>query len=358
MKNILTTLFLCAVTSVSAQTLQNADVHDLPEMNQSSVREVIQIPDILGYKTLKCDFHMHTSFSDGSVWPTVRVDEAWSEGLDAISITDHIEYRPNKNILKGDLNESYNIAEKRAKAIDFLLIKGIEITRSKPLGHLNALFINDAIPLDVKDPIKAIEAACEQGAFIMWNHPGWPDNKTTLYPVHEKLIKEKKIHGVETFNELEYYPTSFDWCRDMNLAFMGCSDVHGLVSTLYGKEKNARPITLVFAKDRSVEGIKEALFAGRSAALFNGELAGREDLLRALLQESLTLRTISASKGDVEIINTSDIPFVFKTANGTVTIPADKAVRTKLPLTGMLSVLNCHTGSDTCLTLNLPLKKL
>jgi hypothetical protein len=358
MKNILTTLCLCAATTVSAQTFQNSEVFDLPEMNQSSVREVIQIPDILGYKTLKCDFHMHTSFSDGSVWPTVRIDEAWSEGLDAISITDHIEYRPNKNILKGDLNESYKIAEKRAKAIDFLLVKGIEITRSKPLGHLNALFITDAEPLDVKDPIQAIETACEQGAFIMWNHPGWPDNKATLYPVHEKLIKEKKIHGVETFNELEYYPVSFDWCREKNLAFMGCSDVHGLVSTLYGKEKNARPLTLVFAKDRSVEGIKEALFAGRSAALFNGELAGKADLLTALLKESLSLRTINAEKGEVEIINTSDIPFVFKTSAGTVTIPADKAVRTKLPLTGTLSVLNCHTGSNTSLTLNLPLAEL
>ena len=358
MKNILTTIFLCAVSTLSAQTLHNSDVHDLPEMNQSSVREVIQIPDILGYKTLKCDFHMHTLFSDGSVWPTVRVDEAWAEGLDAISITDHIEYRPKKNILKGDLNESYKVAEQRAKEIDFLLVKGIEITRSKPIGHLNALFINDALPIDVKDPVKAIEAACEQGAFIMWNHPGWPDNKSTLYPVHEKLIKEKKIHGVETFNEFEYYPVSFDWCRDMGLAFMGCSDIHGLITTRYGKAKNARPITLVFSKDRSVEGIKEALFAKRSAALFNGELAGPADLLRALLNESLTLRTINAANGSVEIINSSDIPFVFKTANGVVVIPADKAVRTKLPLTGTLSVENCHTGSDACLTLNLPLKEL
>ncbi|MGD8499689.1 MAG: hypothetical protein PVJ86_03535, partial [Phycisphaerales bacterium] len=56
------------------------------------VRHEINFPDILNYKTLKCDLHMHTVFSDGSVWPTVRVDEAWREGLDAISITDHIEY--------------------------------------------------------------------------------------------------------------------------------------------------------------------------------------------------------------------------------------------------------------------------
>ena len=28
---------------------------------------------------------MHTVFSDGTVWPTVRVTEAWEEGLDAMA---------------------------------------------------------------------------------------------------------------------------------------------------------------------------------------------------------------------------------------------------------------------------------
>jgi len=62
----------------------------------AAVRKEIRIPDIAGYRTLKCDFHMHTVFSDGNVWPTVRVDEAWREGLDAIAITDHVEYHPHK----------------------------------------------------------------------------------------------------------------------------------------------------------------------------------------------------------------------------------------------------------------------
>ena len=39
---------------------------------------------------------MHSVFSDGLVWPTVRVDEAYRDGLDAISLTEHIEYRPHK----------------------------------------------------------------------------------------------------------------------------------------------------------------------------------------------------------------------------------------------------------------------
>ena len=75
----------------------------------------INIPDLDNYKTLKCDFHIHTVFSDGLVWPTVRVDEAYSEGLDAISLTEHIEYRPHKDDIKADHNRSYEIIKQYAK---------------------------------------------------------------------------------------------------------------------------------------------------------------------------------------------------------------------------------------------------
>ena len=42
----------------------------------AQVRHEIHFPDLPGYQTLKCDFHTHTVFSDGAVWPTVCVDEA------------------------------------------------------------------------------------------------------------------------------------------------------------------------------------------------------------------------------------------------------------------------------------------
>ena len=63
-RNIILLFSLLIAVSVSAQD-----------------RVEINIPDIPGYRTLKCDFLMHTVFSDGDVWPTVRVQEAWAEGL-------------------------------------------------------------------------------------------------------------------------------------------------------------------------------------------------------------------------------------------------------------------------------------
>ena len=95
-----------------------------------------QIPDISGYITLKCDFHMHTVFSDGKVWPTVRVTEALKEGLDAIALTDHIDKgKPVTDVVK-NLNRAFEIAAEEAVGTDLILIKGGEITFSMPPGHV------------------------------------------------------------------------------------------------------------------------------------------------------------------------------------------------------------------------------
>ena len=84
---------------------------------QGNVRTEIDIPEIPGYVTLKCDFHMHTVFSDGLVWPTVRVGEAWKEGLNALAISDHIEYQPHRKDIPTDHNRSYEIALRHANSL-------------------------------------------------------------------------------------------------------------------------------------------------------------------------------------------------------------------------------------------------
>ena len=71
----------------------------------------IQFPDIPGYLTLSTDFHIHTVFSDGNVWPSIRVAEALRDSVDAISLTEHLEYQPHSaDIPHPDRNRSYEIA--------------------------------------------------------------------------------------------------------------------------------------------------------------------------------------------------------------------------------------------------------
>ncbi|MCK5574129.1 MAG: hypothetical protein KAJ12_15275, partial [Bacteroidetes bacterium] len=163
--------------------------------NSQFVRKEMVIPDIPGYETLKCDFHTHTVFSDGNVWPTVRVDEAWALGYDAIAITDHIEYQPHKKYLPVQHDASYAIAKPKGDRQDLIVIRGSEVTRVMPPGHLNAIFISDVTRLETdriremhaidhlggaykdsidhqhKDYMIALEEAINQGGFVFWNHP-------------------------------------------------------------------------------------------------------------------------------------------------------------------------------------------
>ncbi len=280
-------------------------------------RKIIHIPDIPGYKTLKCDFHTHTVFSDGTVWPTVRVEEAWRDGLDAVSITDHIEYRPHSKDIASDHNRSYEIAEPLAEDLDILLIKGAEITRSMPPGHLNCLFIKNANLLDRENVIDALREARDQGAFILWNHPGWkaqqPDT-TLWWDEHTQLLKSDLLHGIEVFNEREYYPEAIDWAVQKKLTMFGNSDVHSPVNMFYDLENRCRPLTLVFSRSRTKGGLREALFSRRTAVFFNNTLVGTADLLEALFFASVKLHIPQGPLKNgvtkfITVENNSDIEF-------------------------------------------------
>ena len=148
------------------------------------------------------------------------------------------------------------------------------------------------------------------------------------------ILKDKVIDGVECFNFLEYYPIAFDYANKYNLAYMGNSDIHNLVTETYGGEKLARPITLVFSSERSEEGVKEALFARRTAILFNGVLAGKEDILRRLFLASVHLRMIENNSGYTELCNTSDLNYILLINNFQYNLPANKTIRLQLPKEG------------------------
>lgn len=274
-KLILSLFFLSAFTLRGSAQLQGLEVVKVPEAQQPYSGEYIYIPDVEGYKTLKCDFHTHTIFSDGDIKPENRVWEAAIRGLDVIAITDHIEYRPNKDYIKADHNESYKRAKTVEKASNLIVIQGAEITRSKPIGHINALFLTDANALDVEDPLRAVDNALEQGAFIMWNHPGWPNDTSTLYNVHKDLIKQKKIHGIEVVNGFEYYPKAFNYCKEYGLTYMGNTDIHGVYKQTYRTDKQSGP---------NDDCICQRTFSGRSersspCRAFGSEVRGYTDRL-------------------------------------------------------------------------------
>ncbi len=321
-KLLLTIVALLGVMSASAQLTPNK----------------IVVPDIEGYKTLKGDFHIHTVFSDATVWPVTRVNEAIWEGLDVIAMTEHIDTRHQKMVNNGtftskcDRDYSYKLA-KKAAGKNLLVIHGGEITRGMPPGHFNCLFVKDnddickAAEATDHDEVLAmwggLKEARNQGAFLMWNHPNWckqAPNETKMWPEHKKILKEGYMDAIEIYNmACGYTPEGHEWALKHNLAMLGNSDCHAPffmeVDYLHGAH---RPVTLVFAKEKSIEGVREALDDCRSAVFAEGMVYGREQELRPLLEACLKVKSVKFKEKEVVITfeNISSIPVTLTKGKG------------------------------------------
>ncbi|MCA6075443.1 Sb-PDE family phosphodiesterase [Fulvivirga sedimenti] len=277
-------------------------------------------PDVPGYETLKVDLHMHTVFSDGSVWPDIRVYEAVREGLDLIAMTEHLEYQPHEDdIPHPDRNRSYEIASKIAAKENLIVVPGSEITRSMPPGHSNAIFIQDANKLLKDDVLEVFREANRQGAFTFWNHPMWAyhykDGVAKLTDLHRTLISEGLLHGIEVVNEHMFSDEALQIALDNNLTILGTSDIHGLVDWEFDiPEGGHRPLTLLFTKDRSESEIKAALKAGRTAVWFNDLLVGKEENILPLLNASLETGKLQYNEqvARVQINNKTGVTFILE----------------------------------------------
>ena len=163
----------------------------------------------------------------------------------------------------------------------------------------------------------AIEAANEQGAFVFWNHAWWasdfPNGIPKVSDFNLENMKAGLLHGIEIANGKDYSEEAFQIALDNNLTLMGSSDVHNLIDWDYEPHKGGhRPVTLVFAKERSIESIKEALFDRRTVVWFKNWLLGREAHLQPLLEALLFVEGASYGYGEilmVKIVNDSDCDF-------------------------------------------------
>jgi 3',5'-nucleoside bisphosphate phosphatase len=194
----------------------------------------------------------------------------------------------------------------------------------------------------------AVQAARDQGAFIFWNHPGWPpqltDGQIKWHPEHTQLLEQDLLHGIEIVNARYYYPEAHRWAIEKKLTLFSNSDIHQPIHHDYHLHAgDHRPLTLVFVRERSVDAIKEALFARRTAVYAGGRLLGEERFLRPIfdasvrvLNPSLTLR--GRERGFVQIHNNSDVEFTLErtaepdgmTVPEKVTLAARKTVLAEL----------------------------
>ena len=312
------------------QDSNNQDVLRITRRANNDSRSEIVIPQVNGYNVYKADLHSHTIFSDGKVTPEWRVEEAWQDGLDIVAITDHIENRPyvtrlpkylngvevqvqNEKEISVDLNASVRLAQDQARKLNMLLIPGAEISRPyKTVGHLNALFTTDNNAIPAEDPLQALRNAKAQGALVQFNHPGTGRTSLDLTEFEINAYKEGLIDGIEIFNNNGFYPKAIDRALEKGLYMSGNSDVHTTTDIAYSDATLSRNITLIFAKEKTMEAVKDALVNRRTIAYGFDQIAGEESLIKDLFNACVTAEFVRVdSKGNTifNLTNMSSLVF-------------------------------------------------
>lgn len=332
MRKLLASLIVLAIAAPAP-----ALAHDGPNIAAARRINFPKLKD--GRSVLAVDLHTHSVFSDGMVWPDVRVEEAKRDGLFAMAVSEHLEYQPKAaDIPHKDRNRSFQVASEAAKVkpdatgVDkqpLIVINGSEITKLviQP-GHMNAVFISDANKLPPKPGLSPVDAAREQlkeanaqGGFTFWNHPYWtaqtPNGVAILDPVHAEFIKKGLLHGIEVANGADMSDEAFKIAIDNNLTILGTSDIHGLIDWDYDLEHGGhRTATLVLTKNETADGLKAALKAGGTVAIYNDNLIGRKENVEAVVRGTLRLEVGEAlpktTVQGVSIINDSPVDYMLE----------------------------------------------
>lgn len=113
---------------------------------------------------------------------------------------------------------------------------------------------------------------------------------------------------MEIINSNLYVPIVHHWADSLGLTKMGNTDWHPTFRT---KEGWHRSMTIVFAKERSIKALKEALFQGRTVCYAGNYLYGEQKYLEPIFYNSIKTRILSNTnkKIIIEIHNTSGVPF-------------------------------------------------
>lgn len=97
------------------------------------------------------------------------------------------------------------------------------------------------------------------------------------FHMHTIFYEKKWLHGMEVCNGDSYYPSAHKWCLEKGLTMLGNSDIHAPDINDWTTPEEHRTLTLVFVKEATLNGLKEPLFAGRTAVWHQSQMIGRPE---------------------------------------------------------------------------------
>ncbi len=168
---------------------------------------------------LLCDFHIHTTYSDGSVELRRTIDLFGQAAFDVIAITDHVvngdnsigkfAQRFNLSVREDNFDEYMEHIRKEAERAwnkyGMLVIPGVEISKnhltSDKSAHLLLIDIKDFIPASWNYEKIFLEAR-EQDALIVACHPHYMSDmsRDTLFLWNNREKYAKYIDAWEVAN--------------------------------------------------------------------------------------------------------------------------------------------------------------
>ena len=230
-----------------------------------------------GYRILAADFHVHAFPGDGALAPWILRREAAREGLDAIAITNHNQTATAR--LGAWLPRDDGLP---------LVLVGQEVTA--PDFHLIAVGIREEVDWRLP-PAAIVDAIHAQGGAAIAAHPsrpywGYDDAAMTRLDGAEVALSSRasRVRHAEV-------GAFFDRVTERNptVAPIGSSDYH-----FSGPMGMCR--TYVFAREWSVQGIVDAIRAGRTVA-FDDRGRGRGDPARVAVVQKIRREAGASARG-------------------------------------------------------------
>lgn len=272
---------ICLLVFLIALSASAADMpfrHDFPRVGE--------------YEVITGDFHMHTLRSDGKLSIQERLDEAVNRGYDVVSVTDHWTMN------------GYRMAKDIGGKLGLVVLCGYEnvvFDTKEGKEHMNVIGLSDIFkagnqPTWCEVPVAGrvlyrdgMSEVAADGGIIIYNHPHVGYREPTIWGIEKGYLigievandQSGKKWGTTEFNGVWCYPDAFDFALEHNLTMFADTDSHG-------QRKGNPARTLLLVKDRTPEGVMDALRGRRTAAWFGGMLWGREALLSELIGASVT----------------------------------------------------------------------
>ena len=220
-----------------------------------------------GYRVLEADFHVHTTFSDGSLTPIGVTRQAARRGLDVIALTEH------NSALPGAIGHWWSTLRPDSP----IVIQGEEVTSSH--FHVIAVGIHDTV--SPNQPLADVIADIHrQHGIAIAAHPVkryWAEYD----PVRSQLDGTELMHPLAYSNDAARIGWSWEDLRTFyeqtpGAMPIGSSDYHW--GSMLGVCR-----TFVFVRSASEDGVMEALHAHRTVVVdLQGRMYGQPELVAAM----------------------------------------------------------------------------